>query len=88
MQVILDVLGISLPLNEAIPLPRLHHQLIPNHISVEDNYPKDLIQSLESKGHKVVMSGASAVVQGIHVGDDERIHATCDPRKGGQPDGY
>ena len=88
MQVILNVLGMSIPLGEAIPPPRFHHQLIPNQVSVEDGYPEDLSQSLISKGHTVVTSGTFAVVQGIHVGDDGRIHATSDPRKGGIPDGY
>ena len=88
MQVVLNVLGMSIPLSEAIPPPRFHHQLIPNQVSVEDGYPEDLQQSLVSRGHKVVTSGVYAVIQGIHVGDDGLIHATSDPRKGGIPDGY
>ena len=89
MQVILNVLGMSIPLSEAIQLPRFHHQLIPNEVSVEEDYPEDLIHSLISKGHTVVKkNGTFAVVQGILVGDDRRIHATSDPRKGGLPDGY
>lgn len=87
MQVVLNVLGFSLPLNDAIYRRRLHHQLIPNHVSVESDFPEDIIDSLKSKGHSVVSDSAYAVVQGIHVVDG-KLYATSDPRKGGKPDGY
>ncbi len=84
---ILDVLGFSIPLNDAIYRRRLHHQLIPNQVSVEPDFPKDFIESLKSKGHLVITDYPSSVVQGINVVDGV-LHATSDPRKGGRPDGY
>ncbi len=86
-QVILDVLNFGKPLSAAIPYPRLHHQLFPDHVTVENAFPKRFINGLEERGHKVVTSSGSAVVQGIHV-DGGRIYATSDPRKGGKPAGY
>ena len=66
---------------------RLHHQLYPNHITVERVFPPEIVQDLQKRGHEVVVSSAGAVVQGIFV-NDNKIYATCDARKGGQPSGY
>ena len=88
LQVILDVLGNSLTLKEAVYRPQMHHQLIPNQVLVESDFPTDLRESLESRGHVIESSETYyAVIQGIHVVDG-LIEATSDPRKGGVPDGY
>ena len=81
------MLGFSLPLNEAIYRRRVHHRLIPNNVYVETDFPEDITSSLESRGHEVIVSTSSAVVQGINVVDG-MLQATSDPRKGGIPDGY
>ena len=86
-QVILDVLDVGKPLNESIPNPRLHHQLFPNEVRIEDDFPQDIVTGLEARGHRVEVSNSSAVVQGIYI-DDQGIHATSDPRKGGAPAGF
>ena len=84
---IVDVLNFAKPLSSAIPYPRLHHQLFPDYVVVENSFPEEFREGLEERGHHVVNTSAIAVVQGIHVVGD-RIHATSDPRKGGKPDGY
>lgn len=84
---VLDVLGFEQLLSDSIALPRLHHQLFPNYISIEKEFPEEYQNGLKEKGHIIVESGTHAVVQGIHV-DSGGIHATSDPRKGGAPDGY
>ena len=86
-QVILDVLDFGKPLSDSIPYPRLHHQLYPNEVHIEKDFPRDLVAGLEERGHRVKVSTSSAVVQGIYV-DGQGIHATSDPRKGGAPDGF
>lgn len=83
----LDVLGFELALDKSIALPRLHHQLFPNQIYVEQAFPNSYRNGLRNKGHVVVESHGGAVVQGIYV-DGSVIHAVCDTRKGGSPDGY
>lgn len=87
IQVLLNVLGFEKYLNESIALPRLHHQLFPNYITAEPDFPEDIQASLKAKGHKIVPATSLAVVQGIVVSDGE-IYATSDKRKGGSPDGY
>ena len=74
-------------LDDSVELPRLHHQLFPNQIAVEKSFPEYFRNGLKDKGHEIVESSAGAVVQGIYVNTDG-IHAKCDSRKGGLPDGY
>ncbi len=81
------MLNFGKPLSSAIPYPRLHHQLFPDHVTVENAFPEVFVEGLEERGHHVVNSSSYAVVQGIHV-DRGLIYATSDPRKGGIPDGY
>ena len=81
------MLGFELPLSDSIDRPRLHHQLIPNFVSIESDYPEDIVKTLEERGHEVVTNSSFAVVQGIQV-VDELLQAKSDPRKGGIPDGY
>ena len=85
---ILDVLNFDKPLSDAIPYPRLHHQLIPNEVMIEEDFPKEFVKGLEERNHEVTVISSYAVVQGIHVDNSGNIHATSDPRKYGEPDGY
>lgn len=52
-QVILNILDFQKDINEAISLPRIHCQLIPNYIEVESNYPNSIVEKLRSVGNKV-----------------------------------
>ena len=87
MQVILNALGFDWSLEDSISLRRLHHQLFPNNIFVEKNFPHNIQESLKNKGHKITVSSSYAVVQGILV-HGKKIYATSDARKGGSPSGY
>lgn len=87
LQVILDVLNFGRELSEAVPYPRLHHQLYPDYIRVEKDFPQEYVEGLKERGHEIVESSTYAVVQGI-IRSGGYIHATSDPRKGGKPDGF
>ena len=84
----LDVLDFGMHLKDAVPTPRLHHQLLPNTLFAEEGFSPKVLQSLRNVGHDVEISSAGAVVQAIVVGKDGLIYAASDPRKGGQPSGY
>jgi gamma-glutamyltranspeptidase/glutathione hydrolase/leukotriene-C4 hydrolase len=86
-QVILDVLDFGKGLSEAIQYPRLHHQLYPNYIQIEKDFPQQFQEGLRERGHDVVVSSSYAIVQAI-IRSGGYIHATSDPRKGGKPDGF
>ncbi|XP_037560666.1 scoloptoxin SSD14 isoform X3 [Dermacentor silvarum] len=75
-------------IKEAIDYPRLHHQLIPNHLMVESYFPKAYVEELQKLGHKVTYpKGRFSIMMGVskHNG---RLYANSDFRKGGTVDGY
>ncbi|BFZ00008.1 hypothetical protein BsWGS_03047 [Bradybaena similaris] len=84
---IMDVLWFGRQLAESIRQPRLHHQLLPSKIQVEDGYPEKILQGLKSKGHSIGRMSCKSVIQAIEV-RDEGIYAVADFRKGGVPSGY
>ena len=90
LQVIVNVLGFEKALNSSIALPRLHHQLFPNYITAEAEFPECTRAFLRSKGHRVITGTpeAGAVVQGLVTDEEGNIYATSDARKGGSPAGY
>ncbi|XP_029650880.1 glutathione hydrolase 1 proenzyme-like isoform X3 [Octopus sinensis] len=72
---------------ESISFPRLHHQLIPQYIEMEKNFPQDITKKLKEMGHNVtVLDMAKSRVQGILVKD--KIYAAADRRKCGSVDGW
>ena len=87
-QVFLDVMDFGMHLKDAVPAPRLHHQLLPNTLFAEKGFPTNMLQSLRNVGHDVEFSATGAVVQAIAVGNNGLIYAASDPRKGGKPSGY
>jgi gamma-glutamyltranspeptidase/glutathione hydrolase/leukotriene-C4 hydrolase len=75
-------------IKEAIDIPRLHHQLLPNWIDYETGFKMPIIQSLKKLGHNVSeYAPGKSIVQGIQVRDGI-IYPVSDYRKGGVPDGY
>ena len=84
-QVALDTFSFQEEVATAVSKPRLHHQLLPNILELEQGFSTKYRQILESKGHDIEIVMGGAVVQAIHVTGD-RIYAASDPRKGGQPD--
>jgi gamma-glutamyltranspeptidase / glutathione hydrolase / leukotriene-C4 hydrolase len=76
-------------LSDAIEHPRLHHQLLPQELSVETGYPQKILDGLSAKGHKykwLDVNSAAAEVQAVmHVGVGRHaiFHAASDSRKQG-----
>ncbi|XP_060064170.1 glutathione hydrolase 1 proenzyme-like [Ylistrum balloti] len=87
--VTVETLMFGMGIKEAIDHRRIHHQLLPKEIMVEEGFPEEILAGLRSKGHKVsVTSSAGSVVQGILQREEGQITANCDFRKAGYPDGY
>jgi gamma-glutamyltranspeptidase len=78
-QVLLDVLSFTIPLGDSVSRPRLHHQLFPDYIRTEKDFPSDVVKGLEERHHDVQEStGPLAVVQAINRNDDGSLTATSD----------
>jgi gamma-glutamyltranspeptidase/glutathione hydrolase/leukotriene-C4 hydrolase len=85
----LDVLAFKRDVNTAIQRPRMHCQLIPDSVYVEDDFDAAVQNKLRSDGNLLVPAGSSlgSAVQAIVVEDDV-LYAASDHRKMGQPFGY
>lgn len=73
-----------------IAQPRLHHQLLPDEVSLEFDVPAKAQIELERRKHKTVRERAMTSMNGIYINPKSRlIHAVSDFwRKRGSADGY
>lgn len=80
----------------AIDGPRIHHQYLPNQINYELNFPKEILQSLVDRGHKIkpILDRSSiimAVAKDTKLNQNgtitRHITANSDYRKGGTVEG-
>ncbi|XP_048747538.2 glutathione hydrolase 1 proenzyme-like [Ostrea edulis] len=85
----IETLWFNYGIKKAIDYKRLHHQLLPAHITVEEGFDPKVIQGLQQIGHNISMSAsAGSVVQGILQLQEGNITANADYRKRGVPNGY
>ncbi|XP_078338739.1 glutathione hydrolase 1 proenzyme-like [Crassostrea virginica] len=85
----IETLWFKFGIKKAIDHKRLHHQLLPPYISVEDGFDPQVIEGLRRIGHNITMSAsAGSIVQGILQLEEGKITANADYRKRGVPDGY
>ncbi len=80
LQTILNVLDFRMPVDRAVEAPRIHHQWIPNELSVEPGIPAETRASLERRGHVVRERENLGVVQAILVRNGQ-VTGKADPRK-------
>ncbi|XP_049517479.1 scoloptoxin SSD20-like [Dermacentor silvarum] len=74
-------------IKQAIDQPRVHHQLLPTDLEVEELFPEVYANQLQKKGHKIkVKKIMHNVVNGIHRRDG-RLYANTDYRKDSTVDG-
>ncbi|MEX1042898.1 MAG: gamma-glutamyltransferase [Pirellulaceae bacterium] len=72
---------------EAVTLPRLHHQWMPDELLLEPELFEQAKDALEAMGHKVVKNSSLAVSQAVSR-SEEGLRGGADPRKGGKAAGY
>lgn len=82
LQQIMNVIDFGMNPQEAASVPRVHHQLYPDEIRIEEGLSSDTIKLLEEKGHTVVVKSAMGSVQSI-LFKDGNLHGATDPRKPG-----
>ena len=75
-------------IKRAIDWPRVHHQLFPNQITYESNFPTDILSELQRLGHKIKDLGSErgAIVMAVNRLNG-LLYANSDFRKGGDVDG-
>ncbi len=87
LNVFLGVTEFSLPLEQAIMLPRPHHQWRPDLVYFDANPPAKLEQTLRQRGHQISDRRKTGIVQAI-LRTESGWNGASDPRKGGKPAGY
>jgi gamma-glutamyltranspeptidase / glutathione hydrolase len=80
LQTILNVVDFRMPVKSAVGAERIHHQWIPDRMSLEAKIAGDQRKALEQRGHALREQGALGVVQAITVNGTEASGA-ADPRK-------
>jgi gamma-glutamyltranspeptidase/glutathione hydrolase len=83
--VLLGTFVFGLDAAEAVGAPRVHHQWEPDRLVVNPDLPRDVVEGLERRGHKVHVSESITAAQVIRVLPDGTREAASDPRKGGAP---
>ena len=67
LQVIVNVIDHGMPIADAISAPRMHHQWLPDEVSVERGFPDAIIRALEARGHKVALRPPGTAANSIMV---------------------
>lgn len=90
LQVVLNVIDHGMDVQEAVDAPRFHHQWYPDEIRIErQGFPKDVVQALEARGHKVLVQGDMGDVHAILVDPKTGLRfGASDPRNDGRTVGY
>ncbi|MBV7388561.1 gamma-glutamyltransferase [Pasteurellaceae bacterium TAE3-ERU1] len=83
LQSILNTIDFGLNPAEAISVPRVHHQWLPDEIRIEDGISPDTVHLLENQGYTVKLKSTMGRVQIIQVREDG-LYGASDPRN---PDG-
>lgn len=72
----------GLSLTQALAQPRLHDQLMPNHVLVEHAFDNDTVRGLLERGHRVkYVAPRLSAVQGVWRHEDGRFEAASEPRQ-------
>jgi gamma-glutamyltranspeptidase/glutathione hydrolase len=84
-QIIMNVLDHGLDPQQAVDLPRFHHQWLPDTIFHEERgLAKDVVRALERKGHALETRTTIGDAQAIYVdAGSGRRYGGADPRRGG-----
>jgi gamma-glutamyltranspeptidase/glutathione hydrolase len=80
LQTILNVLDFKMPVKQAVDSARIHHQWMPERLSIEARIDAEPKKSLEQRGHAIREQNALGVVQAI-TWDGTTMTGAADPRK-------
>jgi gamma-glutamyltranspeptidase / glutathione hydrolase len=79
LQVILNVIDFGMNMQEAVDQPRIHHQWMPDTLTIEKAASPDTIELLKQRGHNVRVVAQTGEVAGIRI-DGQWIEGAADGR--------
>jgi gamma-glutamyltranspeptidase/glutathione hydrolase len=84
LQAIVNIIDFEMDASEAVSVPRMHHQWMPQRLFLDQGFSEDTARALEARGHEIQHKGFYSSVQLIW-SEGESVQAASDPRKGGWP---
>jgi len=89
LQAFIDVVDFGMNAQDAVDAPRIHHQWLPDRITMEKGISPDTIESLKARGHDARYEGGpvTAEVEMILI-DGGWLQGAGDPRRSGTAAGY
>jgi len=87
LEVVLNVIDFGMNVADAVDAPRLHHQWMPDVLSMERGFSPDTVALLKARGHNVKMTDAQGEVAAI-MAKDGWLEGSADPRTEGTARGY
>ena len=82
LQVALNIMAFGMPVQDAVNAPRMHHQWLPNTVTIErGGVPASTLTALEAMGHMVQFGGQQGTAHSVMV-DAKTGHriGAADPR--------
>ncbi len=68
LQVALNIMAFDMPLQEAVNAPRMHHQWLPNTVTIERNgVPESTVAALKAMGHTVSFGATQGTAHSIMI---------------------
>ena len=80
LQTIVNVLDFKMPVKQAVEVERIHHQWMPERLSVEAKIDAQQRKALEQRGHALREQSALGTVQAITI-NGSGVNGAADPRK-------
>lgn len=82
LQVILNMIDYDMNLQSAVNNPRIHSQLWPEELGVEQGISIDTIKLLKQKGNNVIPYAAMGAAESVST-DGQYVYGAADPRRAG-----
>jgi gamma-glutamyltranspeptidase/glutathione hydrolase len=90
LQTVLNVIDYRMTIQEAVDAPRMHHQWIPDKLTLErTGFAQDVQDGLKSRGHTLAVRGTIGDCQAIMIEPKTGVRlGAADPRNDGLALGY
>jgi gamma-glutamyltranspeptidase/glutathione hydrolase len=88
LQIVTNVIDRGMTLSQSVSAPRLHHQWLPDEVVAEPGVTPDLIQALQSRGHRVFVGRNATSANSIAVTADGYAGVADTRTRGALADGH
>ena len=87
-QTLVNIIDFSMTPQDAVNLPKFHHQWLPDELYLEKGFDEKVMEELKQMGYKIVTRGAIGRTELIMIMPDKTLHAVADHRGDDAAVGY